>query len=205
MENNYQEQIEERINNSEKGSMFIPSDFSDIADTNAIRKALSRLQERKLIRRIMRGVYEYPEYSSFLGEYVAPSPDKVAHALARNYGWTIVPSGDTALNMLGLSTQVPATWIYVSDGPYKEYGFDKVVLRFKHTTNKDLSKVSYKTALLIQAIKAIGKENITEKTIKKILKILSSDDKAIILSEAKYTTAWVYSIIKEICNGSEIL
>ena len=205
MENNYQEQIVERIENSEKGSMFITSDFSDIADTNAINQALFKLLKKKKIRRIIRGVYEYPEYSSFLGEYVAPSPDKVAHALARNYGWTIVPSGDTALNMLGLSTQVPAMWTYVSDGPYKEYGFDKVVLRFKHTTNKDLSKLSYKTALLIQAIKAIGKENITEKTIRKISKILSSDVKANLLSEAKYTTAWVYSIIKKICNGSEIL
>jgi len=205
MENNYQEQIAERIENSEKGSMFITSDFSDIADTNAINQALFKLLKKKKIRRVIRGVYEYSEYSSFLGEYVAPSPDKVAHALARNYGWTIVPSGDTALNMLGLSTQVPAMWTYVSDGPYKEYGFDKVVLRFKHTTNKDLSKLSYKTALLIQAIKAIGKENITEKTIRKISKILSSDEKANLLSEAKYTTAWVYSIIKKICNGSEIL
>lgn len=205
MENNYQEQIAERIESSEKGSMFISSDFSDIADTNAVRKALSRLQERKMIRRIMRGVYEYPEYSSFLGEYVAPSPDKVAHALARNYGWTIVPSGDTALNMLGLSTQVPATWTYVSDGPYKEYRFDKVELQFKHTTNKDLSKVSYKTALLIQAIKAIGKESITEKTIRKLSNTFNSDEKMVLLSEAKYTTTWVYSIIKKICNRSEIL
>jgi len=205
MENNYQEQIVERIANSEKGSMFITSDFSDIADTNAINQALFKLLKKKKIRRVIRGVYEYPEYSSFLGEYVAPSPDKVAHALARNYGWTIVPSGDTALNMLGLSTQVPATWTYVSDGPYKEYRFDKVVLRFKHTSNKDLSKVSYKTALLIQAIKAIGKENVTEKTIRQISKILSSDEKASLLSETKYTTAWVYSNIKKICNGSETL
>jgi len=80
---------------------------------------------------------------------------------------------------------------------YKEYGFDKVVLRFKHTTNKDLSKVSYKTALLIQAIKAIGKENVNEKLIKKIAKTFSDDEKANILTEAKYTTAWVYSIIKK--------
>ena len=204
MGNNYQEQIEERINNSEKGSMFIPSDFSDIADTNAVRKALSRLLEREMIRRIMRSVYEYPEYSSFLGEYVTPSPDKVAHALARNYGWTIVPSGDTALNMLGMSTQVSAAWTYVSDGPYKEYGFDKVVLRFKHTTCKDLSKVSYKTMLLVQAIKTIGKENFDEKAVKKIAKTLSNDEKSAVLIEAKYITAWVYSIIKKICNGGEI-
>jgi len=198
MENKYQEQIAARIENSEKGSMFITSDFLDIADTNVVGKALSRLQERKTIRRIMRGIYEYPEYNPFPGGHAVPSSDKVAHAIARNYVWTIVPCGDTALNILGLSTQFPAAWTYVSDGPYKEYVFGKVELRFKHTTNKDLSKVSYKTALLIQAIKAIGKENIAEKTIKKISKILSSDEKTDILSEAKYTTAWVYCVIKKL-------
>lgn len=134
---------------------------------------------------------------------MAPSPDKVAHALARNYGWTIVPSDDTALNTLGLSTQVPAIWTYVSNGPYKEYGFDKVMLQFKHTANKDLSKVSYKTALLIQAIKAIGKENFDEKPIRKIAKTFIDDEKVSILTEAKYTAAWIYSIIKKTCTGSK--
>ena len=105
----------------------------------------------------------------------------------------------------GLPPQVPATWTYVSDGPYKEYTFGKVVLQFRHTTNKDLSKVSYKTALLIQAIKAIGKENVDEKLIKKLTKTLSNDEKNVILFEAKYITAWVYSIIKKICNESGIL
>ena len=203
VENNYQEQIAARISSSEKGAVFITSDFADLADIDAVNQALSRLQKKKLIRRVLRGVYELPKYSELLNEYVAPSPDKVAQALARNYGWTIVPCGDTALNHFGLSTQVPATWTYVSDGPYKEYSYDKVELRFKRTTNKDISKVSYKTALLIQAIKAAGKEKADDKLIKQITKMLSTDEKDAILLEAKYTTTWIYSIIKRICNGRE--
>jgi hypothetical protein len=197
---NYLEQIKIRIETENKGEVYVNSDFSDIADDATIRKALSRLENDNIIRRVMRGVYEYPEYNDFLKEYIAPSPDKVAHALARNFGWTIVPSGDTALNMLGLSTQVPATWLYVSDGTYKEYSFDNVTLKFKHTANKEISKISYKTALVIQALKALGKEKITDSIIKKISDVLSKAEKNTMLNEAKYATAWIYDTIKTICK-----
>ena len=149
----------------------------------------------------MRGVYDCPEYSDFLDEYVEPKPDKVAHALARNYGWTIVPCGDTALNMLGLSTQVPAVWLYVSDGTYKEYTYGNTIIKFKRTTNKEISKISYKTALVIQALKALGKENITAEIINKIASTTTEEEKTAMFTEAKYATSWIYDIIKEICGG----
>ena len=88
---NYLEQILSRIESMTKGEVFIISDFSDLADEATVRKALSRLEEDGKIRRIMRGVYENPKFNDFLGEYVKPHPDKIAKALARNYGWTIVP------------------------------------------------------------------------------------------------------------------
>lgn len=65
----------------------------------------------------MRGVYYYPRYSELIQEYETPSPNKVTEAIARKFNWTIAPCGDTALNMLGLATQVPAKWSYISDGP----------------------------------------------------------------------------------------
>ncbi|MBE6649084.1 MAG: hypothetical protein E7614_06140 [Ruminococcaceae bacterium] len=192
-----------RIESMPKGEVFIISDFSDLADDAAIRKVLSRLEEDGKIRRIMRGVYDFPEYNEFLGEYIEPKPDKVAHALARNYGWTIVPCGDTALNMLGLSTQVPAIWLYVSDGTYKEYTYGNTTIKFKRTTNKEISKISYKTALVIQALKALGKENITDDIISKISSTITDDEKATMFAESKYATAWIYDIIKEICGGAK--
>lgn len=198
---NYFEQIYTRIAALSAGEVFIISDFSDIADTTAVRKVLSRLEEDGKIRRIMRGVYDRPEYNDFLGEYVEPLPDKVAHALARNFGWTIVPCGDTALNMLGLSTQVPAVWLYVSDGTYKSYTYNHTTIQFKRTTNKEISKISYKTALVIQALKALGKDKITDEMIKKIKAATSKEEKTAMFSEAKYATAWIYDIIKDICGG----
>lgn len=192
-----------RIESMPAGEVFIISDFSDLADDAAIRKVLSRLEDDGAIRRIMRGVYDCPEYSKFLDEYVEPKPDKVAHALARNYGWTIVPCGDTALNMLGLSTQVPAVWLYVSDGTYKEYTYGNTIIKFKRTTNKEISKISYKTALVIQALKALGKENITAEIINKIAASTTDEEKTAMFTEAKYATSWIYDIIKEICGGAK--
>ena len=200
---NYFEQILSRIESMAKGEVFIISDFSDLADEATVRKALSRLEEDGKIRRIMRGVYENPKFNDFLGEYVKPHPDKIAKALARNYGWTIVPCGDTALNMLGLSTQVPAVWLYVSDGNYREYTCGNFVIQFKRTTNKEISKISFKTALVIQAIKALGKDKITDDVIEKIRSLTTDEEKEQMFVEAKYATAWIYDVIKEICGGTK--
>ena len=195
-------QIEDRIRNSPKGTIYVTSDFTDLASSDAANKALLRLEKAGIIRRILFGVYEYPEYNEFLGEYVEPSPDMVAHALARKFGWTIVPCGDTALNMLGLSTQVPAGWLYVSDGTYKEYTYGNTVIRFKRTTNKEISKISYKTALVIQALKALGKETITDEIINQIASVTTGKEKTAMFAEAKYATSWIYDVIKEICGGA---
>ena len=200
---NYFEQILSRIESMAKGEVFIISDFSDLADEATVRKALSRLEEDGKIRRIMRGVYENPKFNDFLGEYVKPHPDKIAKALARNYGWTIVPCGDTALNMLGLSTQVPAVWLYVSDGNYREYTCGNFVIQFKRTTNKEISNISFKTALVIQAIKALGKDKITDDVIEKIRSLTTDEEKEQMFVEAKYATAWIYDVIKEICGGTK--
>ena len=192
--------IKRRINDAEPQSVFVAADFADIAENIKIATSLGRLEDDKLIRRVLWGVYEKPEYNELLGEFVAPSPDKVAHALARNFGWTIVPCGDTALNLLGLSTQVPSTWLYVSDGTYREYTYDNVTIKFKRTTNKEISKLSPKTALVIQAIRALGKDNVSDETIAKIRALTSAQEKMQMLAEAKYTTSWIYDVIKTICG-----
>lgn len=100
---------------AEAGSVFIPSDFFDVAEAVKINMCLDRLEEASDLRHIMRGVYAKPCYSKLLNKDIPPRFDDIAKAIARNYGWTIVSSGDTALNVLGLSTQVPAVWLYVKE------------------------------------------------------------------------------------------
>ena len=138
MAKGYMQEIRERILSAEEGSVFSTSDFADIADTNTVRSALYRLIQDGILRRILNGVYEKPKYSKLLDEYVAADPEAVANALARSYHWTIAPCGNTALNLLGLSTQVTAVWSYISDGPYKTYEWNSTKLEFKHRTNRRL-------------------------------------------------------------------
>lgn len=198
---NYLGAIKNRILAEKIGAVFVAADFADITDKTTTNVALARLESEGIIRRVLRGVYDKPEYNEFLKEYIAPIPDNVAHALARNYGWTIVPCGDTALNLLGLSTQVPATWVYVSDGTYKEYTYDNTTIQFKRTTNKEVSKLSYKTALTIQALKALGKDKIDDALLDSLRKLLTVDEKQTMLSEAKTATSWIYEYIRQICRG----
>ena len=189
--------------NSPDGSVFTTVDFADVIENSRVGVILSRLEEDGVIRRVMRGIYDKPVYNDFLKEYIAPSPSLVAEALARNFGWTIVPCGDTALNILGLSTQVPAAWSYVSDGTYKEYTYDNTTIKFKRTTNKEISKLSYKTALIVQALKALGKDNIDDTIINKLKNDLTDEEKTTALLEAKVATSWIYEYIKQICKGDE--
>lgn len=197
---NYITQMNEIIDNSPYGSSFVVSDFTDIMNYETAKKTISRLEKKGLIRRVMRGVYDKPQYSSVLNEYSAPDPASVAQALARNYNWTIAPSGEAALNMLGLSTQVPANWVYISSGPYREYFFGSVTLRFIHRSNRSISGMSWKTAMVIEALKEIGKDQINDSIIRHLRQRLTEEDKETLMREGRQANSWVYEAIKKICT-----
>lgn len=197
----YAEQIRERICEAEAGAMFISADFADIADTETVRRNLNRLVESGTIRRVLKGVYEKPKFSKLLQETVAPNPDTVAKTLARNYRWTIAPDGNTALNLLGLSTQVPAVWTYISDGPYKTYQWSNTKLAFKRRTNKEISGLSAITAMVVQALKTLGKDHVTPEIVGELSTRLSTDEKKILLKEASTSTDWVYDVIRKLDEG----
>ncbi len=200
MQSSYSEQIKQRIENSPSGTIFINSDFTDIAETETIRRNLNRITQTGLLRRVLNGIYEKPKYSKLLKEYVAVDPDQVAKAIARNYHWTIAPCGYTALNLLGISTQVTAIWSYISDGPYRKYEWNNTCIEFKHRTNKEISGLSYMTRLIIQALKTLGKENVSKEVIVMLSDKLTFEEKTTILKEAAESTDWVYNIIRKICD-----
>ena len=201
MDNGYMQEIRARILAAEDGAVFVAPDFADIADTATIRQGLKRLYQSGIIRRIIRGIYEKPKYSKLLDEYVAADPDAVAKALARCYHWTIAPCGNTALNLLGLSTQVTAVWSYISDGPYKTYEWNSTKLEFKHRTNKEITGLSYMTSLVIQALKTLGRTNVTTEIIQTLSEKLSEAEKQACLKEATESTDWVYDTIRKMCGG----
>lgn len=201
MNSGFTQRMRERILAAPDGSVFTASDFADIADTATIRQSLNRLVQEKVLRRILRGVFEKPRFSRLLGEYVAVDPDTVAQALARCYHWTIAPGGNTALNLLGLSEQVTSSWDYISDGPYKTYEWGKTKLEFRHRTNKEITGLSYISSLVIQGLKALGKERVTPDTIHYLSGKLSEDEKNTLLRESYESTDWIVDVIRKICTG----
>lgn len=199
----YLKGIQHDIAKKEKGDAFTAVDFSDIANEDAVNKALSRLCADGEIRRVIQGVYDVPEYSELLQEYAAPRIDKVAEAIARRYNWTIAPSGETALNMLHLSTQVPNVWEYVSDGPYRKYQIGNICLSFKRRANKDTSGKSDITIMVSEALKALGQDRVDDSIIEKIRISLPETDREKLYSESKTMTGWVRENIKKVCEVTD--
>lgn len=192
-------QIKQRIELAEAGAVFLTSDFTDIATASTVRKCLGRQVEEKNIRRIMDGVYEKPIYSNLLKEYIPANPDAIAYAIARSFRWTIAPCGDVALNKLGLSTQVPVVWSYISDGPYRKFSWDNITLSFKHRTNREISFMSETTTLVVEALKTLGKTRVDDSVILSLRNRLPEAEKKKMIKEATGVSEWIYAIIKKVC------
>jgi hypothetical protein len=200
MNDTISKKIIEKINKNKELSVFSTNDFLELGKSETIKRILHRLAERKIIMNVIRGFYYRPKFSKILQEYEVASPNEIANAIARKFNWSIAPTGITALNILGLSTQVSAKWIYISDGAYRKFKLNKITIEFKHRNNREISKMSYQTALVIQAIKTLKKENIDDEIIKKIQKALNFKDKILLLKEGKSSLSWIYEIIKKICE-----
>lgn len=197
---NYKQLIKERIDNFKRDYVFIISDFYDITGYETIKSTINRLEKEGYIKRILPGLFYKPFYVELINEYSIPSPLDVAKGIARKYNWNIAPSGDTALNMLGLSNQVVVKYIFISNGRYASFKYDNFEIDFKKVNNKDINDKSYLSALIIQALKTIGKRNITKRQIEYLNKKFSESEKNLLMKECKTTSVWTYEIIRQICQ-----
>lgn len=190
--------IEARIGSLEPGALFSAADFTDLSAVENVNNVLSRLARAGKVERVVRGIYAKPSYSEFLGQALAPSADAVAHAIARANNWTICPAGDTALNQLGLDTQVPATATYVSNGPYKRYDYAGHTIEMLHRANRDVTGYSPTTALVIQALKALGKDAVDDRVLRTVAGKLSDEQADAFYEEARTATSWVFEFAKRL-------
>jgi hypothetical protein len=156
------------------------------------------MERRGEIRRVIRGIYDYPRFSKLLDQSLSPDIDQVARALARKFRWRIQPSGATALNFLGLSTQVPARAVYLSDGPDRVYQIGNTALAFEHTALKESGIELKESGLIVQALKSLGQERITPEIISKIRAWLPESLRSKVLADTKTATGWVYGAIQQI-------
>jgi len=192
-----------RIYGRGRGWAFTKTDFiAEFGEVN-IHQALSSLTRTGKIRRVSHGVYDYPRQSELLRQILSPDIDQVAQALARKFNWRIQPSGDTALNLLGLSTQVPGRWIYLSDGPSRQYRIGRHLLVFRKSALKDAGFKYRESGLVVQALKALGKEHVDRATFATLRKQLDRKDCERILKDTRSVTGWIYQIIKQVCGERE--
>lgn len=185
-----------RVYGKGRGWAFSSNDFTDILDRKQIDNVLSDLTITGKIRRICRGIYDYPKYSDFLKQNLSPDVDQVAQAFARKFNWRIQPTGDAALNLLGMSTQVPGRFIYLSDGPDRRYHLGKQTLEFKKSALKDVGFKHRESGLVVQAIKALGKDRVSNLEIDEFRKKVDISKGKQIIKDTKSVTAWVHEYIK---------
>jgi hypothetical protein len=184
MENSIHKKIKKRIYSSLPGSVFVPSDFADIASQSTASKSLCRLCDAGLLCHLMQGVFWLPDNGSH------PSPDKVAHAIARSKDWRIMPCGKTALYILGLESDRPKKWTYVTNGTYRRYSYGNYKIEFNNTVSRFMDALSDSSAMLVQVLEAYGKKNVSEELLKTIRSYFE-DAEAIVLEEIHDTTDWI--------------
>ena len=192
------DQIVGRIKRLGEGKAFSAKDFLDIASRGTIDMALGTLTRNGTIRRIRRGLYDMPKVNPALGGKLSPDIDEAAQAIARRQRWKIVPEGAWAANLLRLSTQVPAKIIYLTDGPNNEVLIGRRSIHFKHARPKAMAGLEGKFALVVQALRHLGKEGIGPREIEKLRSALSPAEKRRLVKDTRFGVDWIYEVAKRI-------
>ncbi len=189
--------IRKQIRESGAGSVFTPSNFLKLGSRAAVDKALSRLTAKGVVRRVARGLYDFPKTHPRLG-VLSPSVEAVAKALAGRHGIRLQPSGAYAANLLRLSEQVPAKVVFLTDGPSRKVKIGNQEITLKQAAPRQLGAAGRTSGMVIEALRYLGKENITPERIGHLRKLLSSMDKAVLLDDLELAPAWMHEHIRYI-------
>ena len=186
-----------------KGELFLPSDFSELGSSEAVRLSLFRLEKEGVITRVAQGIYVRPRESSLIGK-LTPTAEEVAEAIAKRDKIRTTPTGSYALNALGLSTQVPMNIVLLTDGSPREIKVGKRKIKFKKTTPKNLMAKGKISRLVIQALKEIGNGKVTAVEEEKILDVLKKENEKDLKHDIALAPVWIQKIMrKALTNGKD--
>lgn len=166
--------IEQKINRFKPGQVFLPSDFKELGTSTSIRKTLSRLVESGQVERMGQGIYVIPKNDKVFGK-VLPSMEQLAKALAKKEHVKIKPSGQYALNKVGLSSQVPMRLVYLTTGNSKRIQIGKNAIIFKSTTAKKLSMRGDITSLLFLGLEGLDLQKLSPTQMERIMELLKHE------------------------------
>ena len=196
-------QIESILKKRKPGEILFIQDFLETSDYDSVRKSLQRLTEKGLLIRLSKGIYYYPKNDRLLG-LIYPSAEQIGNAIAKRDKARIIPTGAYAMYRLGLTTQVPTNVVYLTDGSARKVQIGKQKIVFKKTSAKNLSAKNRLSNLIIQGLRAIGKENTTQSHIIKIKKIIvDSMEMNDLYNDIRHAPVWIQKIVLEILKEIE--
>ena len=198
-QNSIDHQILKAINALGRGAVFVPTDFLSFGSRHTIDTVLHRLVRKGTIRRLARGIYDFPEEHPKLGK-LQPSPEKRAAALVGRDCTRIQPTGAYAANILGLSEQVPAKVVFLTDGPSRTVKIGMITIQLRRTTPKNMAMAGRLSGLLVQAFRELGKENMTAERLEHLKRILPLDKRQELLKDIRLTPEWMHSIFRKLAE-----
>jgi len=188
--------ILDKVRKITKGTLFFTEDFVEFGSAKAIAKALERLVNHGKLSRVARGIYARLDVSPILGELL-PTTEKIAQAISRRDMSRIMPTGALALNALGLSTQVPMNVVYLTDGAARKIEIGRRKIVFKKSVPKNLAAKGKISGLVIQALKDIGKDQVTDHDLNVILGHLRMEEVTHVKHDIKLAPEWIRAILRK--------
>lgn len=197
--NSIDQQILNAITALGHGAVFVPTDFLDFGSRQAVDIVLHRLVRKGTIRRLARGIYDFPKEHPKLGT-LQPSPEKIAEALVGRDCTRIQPTGAYAANILGLSEQVPAKVVFLTDGPSRTVKIGAITIQLRRTTPKNMAIAGRLSGLLVQALRELGKENVTLERLEHLKRTIPLNARKELLKDIRFAPEWMHSIFKELAE-----
>ena len=189
--------IPKRIRAKHRGSVFTPRQFAHLGTRAAVDQALSRLQRTGQIRRLTRGVYEFPKIHSRIG-VLSPSPEAVAKAIAERTGSRIAISGAKAANLLGLSIQVTMQNVYWTEGPSRTIRIGNQTVSLKHVAPSKMMGAGTEAGIVIQAVRSLGEKGVQEIPVHALAKRLPRSVKKAVKRLTPNAPAWAQPALNQI-------
>jgi hypothetical protein len=181
--------------------VVVPTDFLDLGSRQAVGLALHRLVKRGAIRRLARGVYDFPKQHPVLGP-LSPSADTVAQALAGRDRTRLQPAGAYAANALGLSEQVPAKAVFLTDGPSRTVKIGPMTIQLRRTTPRNMAAAGRLSGLVIQALRELGKDHVTRERVEHLKRTIPAEQRRELLKDLKLAPAWMHPIFHDLAEES---
>lgn len=192
MNSNIINTIHLKIKNSKNGKLFFNSSFPGF-DDEYVGQILSDLADKKVLHRLSRGVYLKTQETRY--GLVYPPVEKIAKAIAKRDKANIVATGETALYILGLTTQVPMNAVFLTSGSKRDIRIGERTIKFKNATPKTFLIRGTQTSMIVQAMKAIGEKNMSDEYMSRISSlILHQAEKETISNDLKAMPVWIRRI-----------